>query len=111
MQKVIISKENFDSFQKNTLLTLEEANWFTQEEGFIPLPRKANKKNIQVVFLYEPEDGYFGMLLQKSKIIKWRVSQIIDKEGNEIGYILVIETMPSNLKQILYSLFINNYMI
>ena len=45
MQTVNFTKDYFDFIQKNTLLTLEQAQWFTQDEGFIPLPRKCNKKN------------------------------------------------------------------
>ena len=40
MQKVCMTKENFNSLPKNELLTLEQALWFTQDQGFIPLPRK-----------------------------------------------------------------------
>ena len=50
MQTVNFTKDYFDFIQKNTLLTLEQAQWFTQNEGFIPLPRKCNKKNTYVIF-------------------------------------------------------------
>lgn len=51
MQTVNFTKDYFDFIQKNTLLTLEQAQWFTQNEGFIPLPRKCNKKIYMLYFL------------------------------------------------------------
>ena len=101
MQTVKISKDNFDSFEKDTLLTLEQAEWYTQNEGFIPLPRKSNKENIKVIFSKLSYEQFY-ICLKKLKINKWRVSKIVDNEGRKIGYMLAIHTIPSKAKNEFY---------
>lgn len=61
MQTVNFTKDYFDFIQKNTLLTLEQALWFTQNEGFIPLPRKCNKKIHMLYFLKDFHTFYFHL--------------------------------------------------
>lgn len=104
MQIVNISKENFDLLEKDTLLTLEQAQWYTQNQGFIPLPRKANKQNIKVIFSKLSYEEFY-ISLQKLKINKWRLSQIVDNEGKKIGYILALHTIPSKTNQEFYKSF------
>lgn len=96
MQEVKMSKEIFDLFEKNTVLDYEQARWYTQKGGYIPIPRKANKKNIKVVFL----SGYFWgyICLSKLKVCKYKLSQIVD--NNEIlGFIVSFEVNKSTTKQ------------
>lgn len=100
MQKVVISKENFDLLEKDTLLTLEQAEWYTQNQGFIPLPRKANRKNIRVIF--SAYEQMFFLKLVKSKINKYRNSCIVNTDGTILGYIFVIELDPCNQKESYY---------
>lgn len=103
MQTVKISKDNFDSFEKDTLLTLEQAEWYTQDEGFIPLPRKANKENIKVLF--STDDFSKFVLLLNKKIKQYRASVVVDDEGKLLGAIYVLELMYSETKEIYYDLF------
>ena len=37
MQEVKMSKEIFDLFEKNTVLDYEQARWYTQKGGYIPI--------------------------------------------------------------------------
>lgn len=74
MQTVNFTKDYFDFIQKNTLLTLEQALWFTQNEGFIPLPRKCNKKNIYVIF--SEGSSHFLLPFKKMKVKKYRISKV-----------------------------------
>lgn len=98
MQNVVISKKNYDFFQKNELLTLEQAQWFTQDKGFIPLPRKCNKKNTYVIFTKFP--NYFFIKLKNKKITKFRVSKVINNKYHLLNsdniIVLEIEDCSSN---------------
>ena len=78
--------------------------WYTQNEGFIPLPRNVNKKNIKVIFS-KISNKHFYICLQKLKITKWRVSQVVDTDGKKIGYILVIHTIPCKVRKVFYTAF------
>ncbi len=95
MQQVKISLETFRSIEKNVPLTLDKASWFTQNEGFIPLPRKSDKQKIKVIFttLYNYD---IWLVLYKEKITKYRFSEVIDENNNIIGFIIVLETKASN---------------
>lgn len=77
MQIVNFTKDYFDFIQKNTFLTLEQALWFTQNEGFIPLPRKCNKKNTYVMF----SEGFPHFLLsfKNMKVKKYRITEVAIK--------------------------------
>ena len=96
MQEVKMSKEIFDLFEKNTVLDYEQARWYTQKGGYIPIPRKANKKNIKVVFL----SGYFWgyICLSKLKARKYKLSQIVDND-EILGFIVSFEVNKSTIKQ------------
>lgn len=96
MQEVKMSKEIFDLFEKNTVLDYEQARWYTQKGGYIPIPRKANKKNIKVVFL----SGYFWgyICLSKLKVCKYKLSQIVDND-EILGFIVSFEVNKSTTKQ------------
>lgn len=96
MQEVKMSKEIFDLFEKNTVLDYEQARWYTQKGGYIPIPRKANKKNIKVVFL----PGYFWgyICLSKLKVRKYKLSQIVDND-EILGFIVSFEVNKSTIKQ------------
>lgn len=95
MQEVKMSQETFDLLEKNTILEYEQAQWFMQIEGFIPIPRKSNKKNIKVIFI--PNDFWGSIYLTKLKVKKYRISQIIDK-NYILGYIITFETSYSTSK-------------
>lgn len=97
MQNVIIKKSTFDFFQKEKFLTLEEAQWFVQSEGFIPLPRKAKKENISVIFLdaSNPLAKYISLYFFKKKILSYRFSNVIN-DGEIIGKILSLELDKDN---------------
>lgn len=94
MEKVFISKENWKLLEKNTPLTLEQALWYTQDEGYIPLPKKCNKQNIRVLF----SDVTEGMFIKfsKKKITKFKVSDLVNKKTNSnFGHIYVFELTSS----------------
>ena len=74
MQIVNFTKDYFDFIQKNTLLTLEQAQWFTQNEGFIPLPRKCNEKNTYVIF--SERHPHFFLTFKEKKIKPYRISKV-----------------------------------
>lgn len=74
MQTVNFTKDYFDFIQKNTFLTLEQALWFTQNEGFIPLPRKCNKKNTYVIF--SERHPHFFLTFKEKKIKQYRISKV-----------------------------------
>ena len=96
MQEVKMSKEIFDLFEKNTVLDYEQARWYTQKGGFIPIPRKANKKNIKVIFI---SDYFWGFIcLSKLKIKKFKLSQIVDND-EILGFIVSFEVNKSTIKQ------------
>lgn len=90
MQKVCMTKENFNSLPKNELLTLEQALWFTQDQGFIPLPRKADKKKISIIFI--DDFDYLTIYIKKRKILAFRISNIIQPiYKTKLGCILALE--------------------
>ena len=74
MQIVNFTKDYFDFIQKNTLLPLEQALWFTQNEGFIPLPRKCNKKNTYVIF--SERFPHFLLSFKNMKVKKYRITKV-----------------------------------
>lgn len=90
MQNVFIKQENFNFFQKNIPLTLEQANWFVLNEGFIPLPRKSDKENVKVIFQNNKDSIY--LKFKNQKITKYRISEVLSKEYMQvIGFIITIE--------------------
>ena len=96
MQEVKISKETFDLFEKNTVIDYEQARWYTQKGGFIPIPHKANKKNIKVIFI---SDYFWGFIcLSKLKIKKFKLSQIVDND-ELLGFIVSFEVKHTPAKQ------------
>lgn len=104
MQEVIISKDNFDTFQKNEFLTLEQAKWYTQEEGFIPLPRRANKENTYVIFA--DINSSIELKLRNKKIVQYRISKVFytcnDIKHLSFNYIIVLEFEKSNFNNTYY---------
>lgn len=96
MQTVNFTKDYFDFIQKNTLLTLEQAQWFTQDEGFIPLPRKCNKKNTYVIF--SERFPHFLLSFKKMKVKKYRITKVAIKSKQDwasFEYIIVVELEKS----------------
>ena len=97
MQTVNFTKDYFDFIQKNTLLTLEQAQWFTQNEGFIPLPRKCNKKNIYVIF--SERHPQFFLTFKEKKIKQYRISKVsVESKPTWASfeeYIIVVELEKS----------------
>ena len=97
MQTVNFTKDYFDFIQKNTLLTLEQAQWFTQNEGFIPLPRKCNKKNTYVIF--SKRHPYFFLTFKEKKIKQYRISKVsVESKPTWASfeeYIIVVELEKS----------------
>lgn len=97
MQTVNFTKDYFDFIQKNTLLTLEQALWFTQNEGFIPLPRKCNKKNTYVIF--SERHPHFFLTFKEKKIKQYRISKVsVESKPTWASfeeYIIVVELEKS----------------
>lgn len=89
MQNVKVSQNLLNSLEFNTLLTLEQAEWYTQNEGFIPLPRKADRKKIYVIFTNKLSDIFITLV--KKKIKKYRISEFIVGDEYTENYIIVIE--------------------
>ena len=97
MQIVNFTKDYFDFIQKNTLLTLEQAQWFTQNEGFIPLPRKCNEKNTYVIF--SERFPHFLLSFKNMKVKKYRITKVkINSKQTwaSFEYIIVVELEKSN---------------
>lgn len=97
MQTVNFTKDYFDFIQKNTFLTLEQALWFTQNEGFIPLPRKCNKKNTYVIF--SERFPHFLLSFKNMKVKKYRITKVAIKSKKawaSFEYIIVVELEKSN---------------
>lgn len=97
MQTVNFTKDYFDFIQKNTLLTLEQAQWFTQNEGFIPLPRKCNEKNTYVIF--SERHPHFFLTFKEKKIKQYRISKVsVESKPTWASfeeYIIVVELEKS----------------
>lgn len=97
MQIVNFTKDYFDLIEKNTLLTLEQAQWFTQNEGFIPLPRKCNKKNTYVIF--SERHPHFFLTFKEKKIKQYRISKVsVESKPTWASfeeYIIVVELEKS----------------
>lgn len=97
MQTVNFTKDYFDLIEKNTLLTLEQALWFTQNEGFIPLPRKCNKKNTYVIF--SERHPHFFLTFKEKKIKQYRISKVsVESKPTWASfeeYIIVVELEKS----------------
>ena len=97
MQTVNFTKDYFDFIQKNTFLTLEQALWFTQNEGFIPLPRKCNEKNTYVIF--SKRHPYFFLTFKEKKIKQYRISKVsVESKPTWASfeeYIIVVELEKS----------------
>lgn len=97
MQIVNFTKDYFDFIQKNTFLTLEQAQWFTQNEGFIPLPRKCNKKNTYVMF--SERHPHFFLTFKEKKIKQYRISKVsVESKPTWASfeeYIIVVELEKS----------------
>ena len=97
MQIVNFTKDYFDFIQKNTLLTLEQARWFTQNEGFIPLPRKCNEKNTYVIF--SERHPHFFLTFKEKKIKQYRISKVsVESKPTWASfeeYIIVVELEKS----------------
>lgn len=100
MEKVKLSKKTFDSLEKNTILSYEEAKWFMQKEGNIPIPRKSNKQNVSIIFI--PSEFCGDICLTKQKIIKYRFTEIVYYSDIVAGYILAFETISSDAKENYY---------
>lgn len=97
MQIVNFTKDYFDFIQKNTLLTLEQAQWFTQNEGFIPLPRKCNEKNTYVIF--SERFPHFLLSFKNMKVKKYRITKVkinSKQAWASFEYIIVVELEKSN---------------
>lgn len=97
MQTVNFTKDYFDLIEKNTFLTLEQALWFTQNEGFIPLPRKCNKKNTYVIF--SERHPHFFLTFKEKKIKQYRISKVsVESKPTWASfeeYIIVVELEKS----------------
>ena len=93
MQNVKVSQNLLNSLEFNTLLTLEQAEWYTQNEGFIPLPRKTDRKNIYVIFTNRLSDIFITLV--KKKIKKYRISEFIVGDKYTENYIIVLELEKS----------------
>lgn len=97
MQIVNFTKDYFDLIEKNTLLTLEQAQWFTQNEGFIPLPRKCNEKNTYVIF--SERHPHFFLTFKEKKIKQYRISKVsVESKPTWASfeeYIIVVELEKS----------------
>lgn len=97
MQIVNFTKDYFDLIEKNTFLTLEQALWFTQNEGFIPLPRKCNKKNTYVIF--SERHPHFFLTFKEKKIKQYRISKVsVESKPTWASfeeYIIVVELEKS----------------
>ena len=97
MQIVNFTKDYFDFIQKNTFLTLEQALWSTQNEGFIPLPRKCNKKNTYVIF--SERHPHFFLTFKEKKIKQYRISKVsVESKPTWASfeeYIIVVELEKS----------------
>lgn len=97
MQTVNFTKDYFDLIEKNTLLTLEQAQWFTQNEGFIPLPRKCNEKNTYVIF--SERHPHFFLTFKEKKIKQYRISKVsVESKPTWASfeeYIIVVELEKS----------------
>lgn len=97
MQTVNFTKDYFDLIEKNTLLTLEQAQWFTQNEGFIPLPRKCNEKNTYVIF--SERHPHFFLIFKEKKIKQYRISKVsVESKPTWASfeeYIIVVELEKS----------------
>lgn len=89
MQYVKVSQNLLNSLEVNTLLTLEQAEWYTQEEGFIPLPRKTDRKNIYVIFTNKLSNIFITLV--KKKIKKYRISEFVVGDEYTENYIIVLE--------------------
>lgn len=94
MQQVKVSQKLLNSLEFNTLLSLEEAKWYTQNEGFIPLPRKSDKKNLYVIFSNEFSEMFIA--LKKKNIKKYRISRFITETQHTEHYIVVLELNNSS---------------
>lgn len=84
MQIVKTSKDRLDSLKKDTLFTLEEVNGLIAD---IPLPNKANRKNIRVIFSSYASPFY--LTLKGSKIKKYKFSYIVDTDETLLGLSLI----------------------
>lgn len=84
MQTVNFTKDYFDLIEKNTLLTLEQAQWFTQNEGFIPLPRKCNEKNTYVIFSERHPHFFSHLKRKKLNNIEFQKFQL---NQNQLGHL------------------------
>ena len=97
MQIVNFTKDYFDLIEKNTLLTLEQAQCFTQNEGFIPLPRKCNEKNTYVIF--SERHPHFFLTFKEKKIKQYRISKVsVESKPTWASfeeYIIVVELEKS----------------
>lgn len=93
MQNVKVSQNLLNSLEFNTLLTLEQAEWYTQNEGFIPIPRKTDKKNLYVIFTNKLSPILIKLL--KKKIKKYRISEFIVGDEYTENYIIVLELEKS----------------
>ena len=97
MQTVNFTKDYFDLIEKNTLLTLEQAQWITQNEGFIPLPRKCNEKNTYVIF--SERHPHFFLTFKEKKIKQYRISKVsVESKPTWASfeeYIIVVELEKS----------------
>ncbi len=84
-------REDFESYQKNTLLDFDEASWFVQNRAFIPIPRNTAKEDIKVVFT---NDSELKFKLNK-KISKYKISVVCDEHDDYIGMIIALELQKS----------------
>lgn len=90
MKKTFVTWKFFDSLETNTMLTLEQAQWYMQGVGEFPLPKNCTLSKIKVIFCDSVEPLH--MKLKNSVISKIKISPLIAKETNTIeGYIYVME--------------------
>lgn len=90
MVKTFVTQNFINLLEKNTMLTLEQAQWYMQGVGKILLPKDCTLSKIKVIFCDSIEPLY--MKLTHSVISKTKISPLIAKETNTIeGYIYVVE--------------------
>lgn len=90
MKKTFVTRKFIDSLEKNTMLTLEQAQWYMQGVGDIPLPADCNKVKTKVIFCDSRQKLYLKLV--NSRISKFKISALIAKETNTIEvYIYAFE--------------------
>lgn len=93
MKTIFFTENYFNSIQKNVLLTLEQAQWFAQDEGYIPIPKNCKQENTHVIFT--KKYPHYLFIFKHKKIKRYRISQININGVNSFEYIIAIELEDS----------------